>query len=272
MQEATRRAISARPIWERYPLALKATGRNAWLRQRTHLHAEQLQWRIVEQALADPDVRDAFFRTAPLPDGYAESFSERVVEYPWALTRLAPGIVLDAGSTFNHASVVGRFSGSKLIVVTLAPEGRSFVERGVSYLFADLRDLPLRDASVDQVMCISVLEHVGMDNRVYGDASPASGEPRVEAAAALAELMRIVRPGGRVLLSVPYGRRTDMGWQRQFDGSDVEHLLGAVSPSACEVAVYRRAGDGWQTSSLDAAADAAYGEGARAVVCADLVV
>jgi len=54
----------------------------------------------------------------------------------------------------------------------------------------------------------------------------------------LRELPRAVRPGGRVLLSVPYGERIDMGWQRQSD--------------------------------LDVTEDAVYGDGADAVVCAEL--
>jgi len=51
---------------------------------------------------------------------------------------------------------------------------------------ADLHDLPLADASFDVVVCTEVLEHVA------------------EPAVVLAELRRVLRPGGRLLVTVPF--------------------------------------------------------------------
>ena len=75
--------------------------------------------------------------------------------------------MLDAGSTLNHAHILQRLRPAmdKLHIVTLAPEERAFPELDVSYLFADLRDLPLSDDVYDQVVSISTLEHVGLDLR-----------------------------------------------------------------------------------------------------------
>lgn len=55
-----------------------------------------------------------------------------------------------------------------------------------SDVIADLHDLPLEDASFDAVVCTEVLEHVAEPQRV------------------LAELRRILRPGGRLLVTVPF--------------------------------------------------------------------
>ena len=55
-----------------------------------------------------------------------------------------------------------------LHVVTLAPEEEAYPFLDVSYLFADLRRLPLRDETYDRVVSMSTLEHVGMDNSYYG--------------------------------------------------------------------------------------------------------
>jgi SAM-dependent methyltransferase len=53
---------------------------------------------------------------------------------------------------------------------------------------ADLRALPVPDASVDRVIASEVLEHIGDD------------------VAAIAEIARVLRPGGRVAVTVPrYG-------------------------------------------------------------------
>jgi SAM-dependent methyltransferase len=53
-------------------------------------------------------------------------------------------------------------------------------------VLADLHELPLGDATFDFVLCTEVLEHVSDPARV------------------LAELRRILRPGGRLLLTTPF--------------------------------------------------------------------
>jgi SAM-dependent methyltransferase len=62
---------------------------------------------------------------------------------------------------------------------------------------ADGRDLPFPDASFDHAFSISVLEHIAGD----GDAQ------------ALRELARVVRPGGRVVLTVPYADPAQQDWR-----------------------------------------------------------
>ena len=167
-------------------------------------------------------------RETLLPQGYGVGFDERVVEFPWVFAQGLRGRVLDAGSALNHEHIVDRALRlvDELHVVTLEPEERAFTERRVSYVYADLRDLPYKDAYFDTVVCISTLEHVGMENARYGVTDPRSDDPVAEMSRAIAELARV--SAGPMLLSVPYGRREDHGWFRQLDGADVETLLDAV--------------------------------------------
>ena len=103
--------------------------------------------------------------------------------------------MLDAGSTLNHPHVLIRLRPrvEELHIVTLAPEPQSFPFLDVSYLYADLRELPMRDGTYDRVVSISTLEHVGMDNAQYGDASPRSPTPPRDLAAAMGELRRVLQ-------------------------------------------------------------------------------
>lgn len=211
-----------------------------------------------------------FSTGAPLPERYGAGLSERVVEFPWVMSQKPEGRVLDAGSALNHRHVLERFlpTIADLHVVTLAAEKVAFPELGVSYLFADLRDLPMKDGVYDTVISISTLEHVGMDNTGYGAAARTTSDPTEELRKAAAELRRVVVSGGRLLVTLPYGRREDHGWLRQFDRGDLQELVAAVSPTEHSISVYADSGTGWQVSTLEEAANASYGaEKAAAVAC-----
>lgn len=225
---------------------------------------------LIERTLDDPSLLARFAAHEPLPSGYGAGFDERVVEFPWLFAQSPAGRVLDAGSALNHQEIVQRLLPrvAALHVVTLAPEERSFNELGVSYLYADLRELPLASGHYDTIVSISTLEHVGMDNTHYGADTPAAGDPAGALRAAVAELRRVLAPGGTMLVSVPYGRPEAHGWLRQFDQAALEDLVSAAGPGEADIRVFRHGGDGWQPSTLGAAADSRYREHkAEAVAC-----
>lgn len=237
---------------------------------------------LVSSLLDDEQWQGIFAAGEPLPAGLGVGFDERVVEYPWLFSRGLSGRVLDAGSVLNHRHVIEALQPTidELTIATLAPEPIAFTSLGISYLYADLRSLPLRDDWFDEVVCLSTLEHVGMDNAGYGAVQPRSEDPQAEAAQALRELLRVVRPGGRVHLSVPFGRREDHGWFRQFDRADVDALLAGAGAARHDEAVFEHSRRGWRLSSPRRAGGARYNAAtgrardravaARAVYCATL--
>lgn len=64
--------------------------------------------------------------------------------------------------------------------------------------FGDLMSLPFMDGEVQSLSCMHVIEHVGLGR--YGDRIDVGGDIK-----ALAELKRIVKSGGDLLLVVPVG-------------------------------------------------------------------
>lgn len=216
--------------------------------------------RAIRTQIADPGAR---------PYGADHGgLDERVVEYPWVFDRVARvhpagGRVLDAGSTMNHGPVLDRWRAAQfgpLSIVTLHHEGQDAVSDDVRYEFADLRELPYRDGWFSTVLCLSTLEHVGMDNAIYGDDAGGSATPAREAERALRELHRVLAPGGTLLLSVPFGAVAEFGWQRIFSQDEIERIVGAPEWTEGRYRVMRAFADGWREVPPAEAADAGYNE------------
>jgi len=193
---------------------------------------------------------------------------ERVVEYAWVFERMralsAPHQrVLDAGSVLNYPPVLGAWRGAHLppvSLVTLKYEGFADPSDDVRYEFADLRQLPYRDAWFHVVLSLSTLEHVGLDNRIYGASGAAAPDASAEVGRALAELHRVTVPGGTLLVSVPFGARSNRGWFRVFDAEDLTRITGSPGWANARLRYFRQTTDGWREGSAEHARSAGYNE------------
>lgn len=244
------------------------------------------QRRLVTRTLDDQQLLQRLARGEPLPDGYGVGLDERVVEYPWLLAQGPSGRTLDAGSALNHEHVLRRFLPrlASLDLVTLAPERNAFPELGISYVYADLRKLPYRDGAFDTVICVSTLEHVGMDNTAYGSDAPRSSNPAAERTRAVRELRRVTAPDGRLYVTVPVGDPDDLGWIKPFSEEDLEALVEAIAPASESRTLFRYTRAGWQVSDAASVAGVRYrtpslepqpadlAARARAVACLSMTV
>jgi SAM-dependent methyltransferase len=215
-------------------------------------------------ALANTELLDGLEQGRGVPAGHGYRLDARVVEIPWCLSRLrgsAVRDVLDAGSSLNYEPVVASapLRDKRLTIATLAPERRCYWSRGISYLFGDLRDLQLRDSCMDAICCISTIEHVGMDNERYAsEVGEARRGASNEFERAVGELHRILRPGGRLLITFPFGKYEDHGWFQQFDAALLDRLIAAFKPARVVENVFRYLANGWQLSDRASCADCAF--------------
>jgi hypothetical protein len=256
-----RRKVNVRP-----PLSLPFISRD-------HLVASfpptQIAWRgdygrrhqaLVSAAIEDERLLQRFREGRRLPNGYGYGFDERVVEYPWLFAQELIAPLLDAGSTLNHRHVLERLGGltNELTIVTLAPEPESFAELGATYVYEDLRRLPFASESFRTIVCLSTLEHVGMDNTRFGASEPRSADPYAERDRAVAELRRVAAPGATILISVPFGEPQDIGWQLQFDADALARVREHLMPSEWYAEFFAYTEAGWQRSDLEHVAGARF--------------
>jgi hypothetical protein len=214
---------------------------------------------FVARELEDTALAETLRSGGGLPDRFGRGFDERVVEFPWVAAHDLSGRVLDAGSALNHPHVLQRLRPrmDDLHVVTLEPEPDSFPKLHISYLYADLRDLPLRDGAYDRVVSISTFEHIGLDNAYYGSAVAKASDPQSECVRALQEIRRVLVPAGELLLTVPIGKGERFEWVRTLTVEELDELVAGFGEAEATVTYFRHDG-GWRTAGRDEVTDARY--------------
>jgi len=116
----------------------------------------------------------------------------------WLARKLAkqkPDLHVDVGSSVTMISVLSAMV--KTIFVDYRPLQADLA--GLDSLGANITCLPFQDNSIVSLSCQHVIEHIGLGR--YGD--PIDPEGSIKAAA---ELERVLRPGGKLYLSLPVGR------------------------------------------------------------------
>jgi len=198
------------------------------------------------------------------PHGATLGMSERVIEIPWVLSRYGgEQAVLDIGTSNAYTTYVRHLRAlrpNRLRALDLV-----HVDRGIPCDRGDMRAMPYDDASFDLVLCVSTLEHVGMDNTGYGAAESNDGGDLM----ALREVKRILRPEGRLLVTVPFGLRQNHGWFHQYDDPEWTALVDSSGLLETERQTYSYR-EGWCLG----VPTLGYGEnqapGAAGVLCAEL--
>lgn len=159
--------------------------------------------------------------------------SERLMEVPWAAQWFTEGAkLLDIGFTMSSLDWLGLLltaSSEKGVEIQAADivkpgrvisrypeEWREQIE-AVAIKIGDIRTMDLPQDHFDMVTCISTVEHIGFDEASVDDPSsafvreqsaedaPSERSPTVDADV-MAAFRRSLKPGGRVVMTVPMGK------------------------------------------------------------------
>jgi hypothetical protein len=189
-------------------------------------------------------------------NNYGFRLDERIIEYPWLFSRLSqqPEIVLDAGSilNFDYLLKLSPLPKKKVFISTLAPEIRSYTRKGISYVFEDLRYSCFRDNFFDNIICVSTIEHIGLDNTLLYTSDPTKKELVPDSyLVAIAEYHRMLKSSGKLYLTLPFGKHEVCGWYQVFDFPMVEHVINVFSPRQYDICFFKYYSDGWKPAAQE---------------------
>jgi SAM-dependent methyltransferase len=182
---------------------------------------------------------------------YGLHLDERVIEYPWLFSRLPEndGRLLDAGSALNFGYLLSheRLACKQIFISTLSPEVYSYWRRGISYVFEDLRQTCYCENYFDWVACISTIEHIGLDNYMLYTKDQSKLENRKDDyLRVISEMRRVLKPGGKLFLTFPFGKYRNHGWFQIFDADMVEMVRETFAPTHAEESFFKYDTVGWR--------------------------
>lgn len=139
-------------------------------------------------------------------------YAQHLARYRWVRDRIPGGaLVLDAGCGAGYGTAVLAEAGRPAIGLDAAGEAlrtaRGDYGAAARFVHGDVLSMPFSDATFDVVACLEVIEHIRETGRL------------------VAELARVLKPGGALYLSTPHAVMEEL--QERAIGMD--HYHGHVS-------------------------------------------
>ncbi|BAO74410.1 methyltransferase domain-containing protein [Winogradskyella sp. PG-2] len=204
-------------------------------------------------SISEKDVLKSF-KDKIVPNNFGYRIDERIVEYTWIFSKLQnnKATFLDAGSTFNFDYLLGTglISKKQKYIYTFYPEKLSFNEKQVSYVYGDLRDLPFKDDFFEEIVCQSTIEHIDMDNSIYGyniEHNKNETKKSYEYLLVIEELIRVLKSKGKLLITFPFGKFENHGFFQQFDDEMLVRLTTLFNNRGdFEIDYFKYEKEGWR--------------------------
>lgn len=223
---------------------------------------DEYKWELINSSINDSVLLESFSKNK-LPENFGHRVDERVIEYPWIFSNLSNNEekLLDAGSTFNFKQIVNHpnIASKELTIFTFAPEKNNFNNKGISYIYGDLRELPFGDNWFDTIVSQSTIEHIDMDNSIYGYDIVHNEEvdkKSYQYLIAVKEMIRVLKSGGSLLITFPYGKFENHGFFQQFDEEMLNRLLelfNNIGDFNCTF--FKYSNDGWEFTEKEKLVD-----------------
>ena len=180
----------------------------------------------------------------------APRYYDRAIEYPWALknVNLTNGNFLDVGSTVGQMFRENLPDVVEVYIINLDKEQRFGKINGVNSIYGDIRSTQFETNKFDVISCISTLEHIGVEGRYHVLADPLGDRK------AMSEMLRILKPGGKLLLTVPYGKKDVLPINKLYNSKRITELTKGYNVISSEYQKYDDKFRIWKTVSEEVAA------------------
>jgi SAM-dependent methyltransferase len=120
---------------------------------------------------------------------YHPAWAARVVK------KISPKVHIDISSTLHFCTIVSAYQDVEFYDYRPAP----LMLPGLTTGKADLTNLHFKTNSIDSLSCMHTIEHIGLGR--YGDPIDPDADLK-----AIAELIRVVAPGGNLIIVTPVGK------------------------------------------------------------------
>jgi predicted SAM-dependent methyltransferase len=158
--------------------------------------------------------------------GRSKMWGERTVEVPWFLSKLKAGNVLDIGSAEScYVNEVLELGATKLTLNDVRDFNTHQDNSKVNCVIGDIRTKdPAELGKYDNVLCISTLEHIALTAYDQGREVPEDWSAFYPQKDAFRHMMKFVKRGGQMIVTIPYGKYEDSGWVIVYDKGMIDEL------------------------------------------------
>jgi len=174
--------------------------------------------------------------------------SDRYLEYPWMLKNITitSGKILDVGSTASN--MLYNFLSKTIEINSIDLNSKEIENDSIKFSVGDIRKTNYSDNYFDLISCISTLEHIGVSGRYGSDEDPNGDKKAVQ------EMARILKPGGTMLVTVPYGIKDVLPINKLYNKERIENLFKGFSSVEIEYRKYFKKFHLWLTTTEEEAA------------------
>ena len=128
---------------------------------------------------------------------------DRDIEWSWIVVNLprGPGKALDFGCGISYLALIAARRGFETTAIDLTPVHWFYIHHNLDFIQKDIFDLGFTPETFDLIINCSSIEHVGLVGRYNVKESHPDGD--IEA---MGEMRRLLKPEGRMLLTIPVGQ------------------------------------------------------------------
>jgi len=167
--------------------------------------------------------------------------SERIVELPFLYKNLDFNKIekiLDLGCVGSKISLQLASLGYCVVGIDYRPY--IFKHKKLKFLQGNFIEMDIAPESFDCVICISTIEHIGLP--AYNIKPFKNGDKK-----SIAKIFKLLKRGGKLILTVPFGKNLISNFERNYDYNSLKNLL--IMFKIVEFDIYEKTKKGWSLSN-----------------------